>query len=162
MPLTDVVALHAVPVSVAWEIVMLPVVEDCAARLLICPVAPDSLVQVPLTVAPLCVSVAVTVSTTVAPDVTNCHDPVQVPARLKLAVGAEGVESPPHAAKRASTTTIAKRRVIGSGSRSPTRRGRTGREELPRRPVVGQAVDDNGRQAGAERPHVPAPSSVMR
>src|SRR4029079_7962762 len=104
--------------------VKLPLTEACAARLLICPVAPDSLVHVPLTVVPVCLNVAVTVSTTVAPDVTNCHDPVHVPARLSAGVDDGDVEPPPHALKSISATAIAMRRLIGSGSRSPTGRGR--------------------------------------
>src|SRR4029078_9360724 len=96
--------------------VKLPLTEACAARLLICPVAPDSLVHVPLTVLPVCLNVAVTVSTMVAPDVTNCHDPVHVPARLSAGVGDGDVETPPHVVKSISATAIATPRLIGHRS----------------------------------------------
>jgi hypothetical protein len=90
VPEIAVDAEHTVPVSVAWLIVSVPDIVAPTVKLST-PDGPLAADQLPLALVPLCVSVAVTVSVTVVPDVENIHVPVHVPVTLKPdAAGAVG------------------------------------------------------------------------
>ena len=113
-------AVQTKPSSVVWVMVHVPEIDDPTEKFK-APAAPLAAVQAPEAVVPPCVIVAVTVSVTVAPDVENCHVPVQLPATFTVAVGAVGEPPQPDSsianAQQNRTPLRGTSRGAGPGSR---------------------------------------------